>query len=90
MRLQQEEMMRQHQETAAMARIGDQGNANNNANFSQQVIRESAGLAFADASMPCNIHMVADVDDACPYPELCKPKGTGLHGWMPMTCQCLE
>jgi hypothetical protein len=37
MQLHQEEMMHQHQEMAEMARIGYQGNANNNANFGQQV-----------------------------------------------------
>jgi hypothetical protein len=47
------------QETAAMARIGYQGNAKNNANVGQKP-REAAGLAFADASIPVNIDIVAD------------------------------
>jgi hypothetical protein len=42
-----------------MARIGYQRNASN---FGQQV-REAAGLVFDDASIPRNIHMVADGDD---------------------------
>jgi hypothetical protein len=73
MRLQQEEMMRQRQQTAAMSRICYQGNANNNANFGQQV-RESAGLVFADASIPGNIHMVADGDGVISHKYI-SPRG---------------
>jgi hypothetical protein len=62
MRLQQEEMMYQRQETAAMARISYQGNANNNAILCQQV-REASVLVFYDASIPGSIHMVAGGDD---------------------------
>jgi hypothetical protein len=62
MQLQQEEMLCQHQEMVEIARLSFQGNTNNNANFGQQVW-ESAGLAFADAILTVNIHMVADGDD---------------------------
>jgi predicted metal-binding transcription factor (methanogenesis marker protein 9) len=61
MRLRQEEMLRQRQEIAAIARLGYQGNANNNASFGQ-LVWEAAGLAFDDASIPANGHMVDDGD----------------------------
>jgi hypothetical protein len=42
-----------------MARLGYQGNANNNVSFGQQVM-DAAGLAFAEGSVPENINLVGD------------------------------
>jgi hypothetical protein len=57
MRLHQQEMLRQRNEMATMARY--QGNGNNHVNFGQQVL-DAAGLAFGDASIPEFFNLVGD------------------------------
>jgi hypothetical protein len=59
MRRHQEEMLLQRNEIARMARLGNQGNANNIANFGQQVL-DASGLAIAEDSIPSNINLVGD------------------------------
>jgi hypothetical protein len=66
-------MVRQRNEMATIARLGYQGNANNNAFFGQQVL-DGAGLKFADASIPGNINMVADGDDVLSQ-DYASPRG---------------
>jgi hypothetical protein len=84
MRIQQDKMLRQRNEMATVARLGYQGNANNNVNFGQQVL-DSAGLAFDDASIPGNIHMVADGDDVLSQ-DYTSPRGVR---WMLMIWEYL-
>jgi hypothetical protein len=57
MRLHQQEILRQRNEMATIARY--QGNGNNHVNFGQQVL-DAAGLAFGDASIPDNFNLVGD------------------------------
>jgi hypothetical protein len=57
MRLHQQEMLRQSNEIATMARY--QGNGNNHVNLGQQVL-DAAGLAFGDASINDNFNLVGD------------------------------
>jgi hypothetical protein len=59
---------------AQMARLSYQGNANNNANFGQQVL-DAAGLEFDDASIPFNINLVGD-DVISQYYEI--PRGVEM------------
>jgi hypothetical protein len=61
---------------ATIARLGNQGNANNNAIFCQQVLN-AAGLTFADASIPGNMHMVADGDDVLSQ-DYASPRGNEM------------
>jgi hypothetical protein len=77
--LQQQAQMRLHQEAMLlqrnkMARLGYQGNANNNTDFGQQVM-DVAGLAFAEDSIPSNINLVGD-DVICQ--DYGSPKGNEM------------